>query len=312
MSIISISATLRAELDRLALLSEADYHDISAQKASELGLDLDQLDALYKSARDKRLKSMGAQSARAFFGFGSVEEVRDKLEELKAEITKDLAFVYEDAYLQAAAALERFNPGEFARLANNLKGQGLKSVDRWESTVRKDARIEADRIRERRSGGSFAGGQQGKDAGDEPFIVLPDITPAAAPVVDAPALFDSIRKFIRRFVILNKHQLVALTLWIAFTFCFEIADVSPRLALLSPKKRCGKSTVQRVLGLLCLRALAASNISPSAIFRAIDSLHPVLLLDEVDAFAGRQSKPSEKTEEIRGLFNRDIPRTPRT
>ncbi len=133
--------------------------------------------------------------------------------------------------------------------------------------------------------------------------MLTDITPAVATVVDAAALFDNIKTFIRRFVILTKHQLVAVTLWIAFTHAFEIADVSPRLALLSPKKRCGKSTMERVVGLLCQRTLMASNISPSAIFRAIDALHPVLMLDEVDAFAGRRSKQSEKAEEIRGLLN---------
>ena len=304
MSIIPISANLRVEIDKLALLSEADYHDLSAQKASELGLDINQLDALWKSGREKHLKQMGAKSARAFFEFGSIEGVRGKLDALEAEIAKDLAFVYEDSYLQAAAALEHFNPGEFARLANKLKSKGLRSVDRWESTVRKDARLEAERIKEHRSSNSFAGGHQSQGVDDDkPLIVLTDITPAVAPVVDAPALFDNIKAFIRRFVILTRHQLVAVTLWIVFTHVFEIADVSPRLALLSPKKRCGKSTMERVLGLLCPRTLPASNISPSAIFRAIDALHPVLLLDEVDAFAGRQSKPSEKAEEIRGLLN---------
>ncbi len=82
-----------------------------------------------------------------------------------------------------------------------------------------------------------------------------------------------------------------------------MAQVSPRLALLSPKKRCGKSTAERVLGLLCPRPLTASNISPAAIFRTIEIIKPTLMLDEVDSFASGGKQKSERSEEIRGILN---------
>ncbi len=307
MSILSTDE-LKVLMENLGLLSEKDYRDRSPQLASKHGVDVETLDLWWEGARKKHLKEIGAKSGSVFFGFASIDDVRKKMAELKPNVTNDLAYVYEDPYLQVASALEHYDPGEFARLVNNLKSGGLKSWERWESTVRRTARPEADRIRQQRpprrstaGGGSFAGGQQVHAA--EPLIDLPEVKPAAAPVLDAAALFDDIRRFVRRFVVLSAHQLIAVVLWIAFTHAFEVADVSTRLAMLSPKKRCGKTTLLRVLGLLSIRPLSTSNISPAAIFRTIDQLHPTLLLDEGDTFAGRATKQSERSEEIRGILN---------
>jgi putative DNA primase/helicase len=117
--------------------------------------------------------------------------------------------------------------------------------------------------------------------------------------VDGSILLDEIRAFIRRFVVVTEHALVALTLWIIFTYLLDIVEHSPRLAITSPTYRCGKSLVLDVLSRLVFRALAMSNVSPAVLYRVIELEHPTLLLDEVDTMPSK----SERGEEIRGILN---------
>jgi putative DNA primase/helicase len=120
--------------------------------------------------------------------------------------------------------------------------------------------------------------------------------------VAADVLLREVRAFIARFVIVDEHAVTALTLWIAFTHAFAEAETSPRLAIVSPAMRCGKTRLLDVLGMLCPRAVSASNLSPSAIFRAIDAEQPTLLIDEADTFA-------RDNDELRGLLNSGHTRT---
>lgn len=131
-------------------------------------------------------------------------------------------------------------------------------------------------------------------SGREP-LAPPPPEPWPEPV-EARAMLDELQEFIRRFVIVDAHALVAIALWVVFTHCFEIAETSPRLAILSPVKRCGKTRLLDLLELLCPSAVGASNLSPSAIFRTIDAERCTLLIDEADTFTG-------DNDELRGLLN---------
>src|SRR5207237_481852 len=64
----------------------------------------------------------------------------------------------------------------------------------------------------------------------------------------------------------------------------------------SPEKRCGKTTLLSVLSELANRAIAASNVSPPALFRVIEDLRPTLIIDEVDTFL-------TGNEQLRGILN---------
>ena len=141
--------------------------------------------------------------------------------------------------------------------------------------------------------------KQDQTAGASVAIDVPKIVPWLEPVEAR----DEVKNFIKRFLVLSPEQLTAVVLWVLFAHAFEVAEISPRLALLSPKKRCGKSTAERVLALLCPRPLTASNISPAAIFRTIETVKPTLMLDEVDSFASGGKQKSERSEEIRGILN---------
>jgi hypothetical protein len=66
--------------------------------------------------------------------------------------------------------------------------------------------------------------------------------------------------------------------------------------LVSPTKRCGKTSVMIVLQYLTPRSELASNITASALFRYIEEVKPTLLIDEADSFA-------KDNEELRGILN---------
>jgi len=114
--------------------------------------------------------------------------------------------------------------------------------------------------------------------------------------VNGALLLDSLAESCRRFVVLPRYADVALVLWVMFTYLTEAVSVAAILALLSPEKRCGKTTLLDWLSLLVCRAMPASNISPSALFRSVEKWQPTLLIDEADTFLG-------SNEELRGILN---------
>jgi putative DNA primase/helicase len=114
--------------------------------------------------------------------------------------------------------------------------------------------------------------------------------------VDGLVLMEEIVVTLTRFVVLPPGAAVAVALWIVFTHCLEAFDIAPILAVLSPVKRCGKTTLLMVIMLLVPRALPASNISPAAMFRAIEAGAPTLLIDETDTFLAG-------SDELRGCLN---------
>jgi len=111
-----------------------------------------------------------------------------------------------------------------------------------------------------------------------------------------PSPLDSLRSLLTRYVILPEHAAEALALWIVHTYAFELRDVTTYLGLESPVRRCGKSTLLNILSRLVNRPLVAANVSPSALYRAIEELRPTLMIDEADTFL----KPND---ELTGILN---------
>ena len=68
------------------------------------------------------------------------------------------------------------------------------------------------------------------------------------------------------------------------------------MVLVSPTKRCGKTSALIILYYLTPRSELASNISASALFRYISEISPTLLIDEADTFVRHD-------EEMRGILN---------
>jgi putative DNA primase/helicase len=126
-------------------------------------------------------------------------------------------------------------------------------------------------------------------------LELPNIEPWQEPV-DAAALLDEICKVIRQHVVLPDGSAEAMALWAVHTHVFDCFNHSPRLAITSPEKGCGKTTALDVLRELVARPLPTSNVTASAVFRTIEIASPTLLIDEADTFL-------KENEELRGILN---------
>jgi hypothetical protein len=57
-----------------------------------------------------------------------------------------------------------------------------------------------------------------------------------------------------------------MALWIAHSFVYQRFMVSPRLALASPVRRCGKTTALSLLGALSHRGERFDDLSPAVLW----------------------------------------------
>jgi putative DNA primase/helicase len=126
--------------------------------------------------------------------------------------------------------------------------------------------------------------------------VQPDPVPWPDPV-DGVVLFNELTAALGRYLALPEGALETKALWVLFTHTFEVAEVSPRLALLSPLPECGKTTALSILSRLVRRAMLTSNVTAAVVFRAIDRDRPTLLMDEADTYFEKRG------DEFRGILN---------
>ncbi len=126
-------------------------------------------------------------------------------------------------------------------------------------------------------------------------LSLPAPEPWTEPV-DGAALLEAIVETITRYVALSPAAAVAVALWCIHAHAFEAFYISPRLSITSPEKRCGKSTLLRVMQPMLPKALCAANITVAAMFRTVEACRPALLIDEADSFL-------KDNEELRGMIN---------
>ena len=126
-------------------------------------------------------------------------------------------------------------------------------------------------------------------------LILENPDPWPDPVEGAEILGE-VQETFRRFVVLGEAELTVLALWVAHTYGLESVWITPRLAITSPEKRCGKTLVLTLLRHLVAKPLMTANASPAAIFRCVESVRPTLLIDEADTFLGGK-------DELRGILN---------
>lgn len=114
--------------------------------------------------------------------------------------------------------------------------------------------------------------------------------------IDGEVLLCDICDAIQAYVVLPPHSCMVAALWILHTYLLDSFQVSPRLAINSPMRRCGKTTLLDVLGCLVFKPLSAANVSTAVVFRVVEAHRPTLLIDEGDSFL-------KKNEELRGVLN---------
>ncbi len=127
-------------------------------------------------------------------------------------------------------------------------------------------------------------------------LKLDDPDPWPDPVSGEQLLTDLATLLMAFVVFVDPTHADGLALWIVHTFAMDAWWISPLAVVNSPTLRCGKSTALQLVAHLASRALPASNISPAALFRAIERYQPTLMLDEAETLL-------KHNEELRGLVN---------
>ncbi len=114
--------------------------------------------------------------------------------------------------------------------------------------------------------------------------------------VDGANLLSQMAGVFSRFAVLPDNMGAVMALWAMLTYCYDLFRILPQIAIYSPEKRCGKSTVLEILHALVLRGLIASNISSAAVYRTIEKYKPCLFIDEADTFY-------KENAELQGICN---------
>lgn len=114
--------------------------------------------------------------------------------------------------------------------------------------------------------------------------------------VDGAELLEALSAKIRSHVVLDSHSEVAVALFSLFTHVTDAAEVAPILLINSPIQGCGKTTLLAQVSRVVARPLAASNISPAAVYRTIEDYLVTLIIDEGDSFL-------RDNEALRGILN---------
>ena len=114
--------------------------------------------------------------------------------------------------------------------------------------------------------------------------------------VDGEKLVTELTAVIRKHIVLNEQQALAVALWVLHAHALEYAEHSPRLHVSSPAPRCGKTTLLNTVAALVPKPIHTENITTSALFRIMELQQPTLLIDEADIFLN-------DNEDIRGMLN---------
>jgi hypothetical protein len=122
-------------------------------------------------------------------------------------------------------------------------------------------------------------------------------TPAPAAGATESSPVDLVRHLLQRYLALKPYEYVGIALWIVHTHVFSRFVITPRLALTSPVRGCGKTTVLAIAEALVARARKADGITAAAIYRLVDQEHPTLLVDEAD------NLDLQRNGALRAVFN---------
>lgn len=98
-------------------------------------------------------------------------------------------------------------------------------------------------------------------------------------------LLNEVANAFKRHLVITPAQSAALALWSLHTGVYKKFQHTPRLAVLSPEKRCGKSILLDLLNSFSCDAKMVHSASEAAIFRLVEARDRItLLIDEADSF----------------------------
>jgi putative DNA primase/helicase len=121
------------------------------------------------------------------------------------------------------------------------------------------------------------------DNGQGRTVKIVDPLPWHEPV-SGDRIATTLAAAIKTYVVLSDEAADAIAMWTLHSWAVNAFVMSPRLAIVSPTKGCGKTTVLRVLNYIARRPKRTGSISPAALFRVIEKFQPTILLDETEKY----------------------------
>jgi Protein of unknown function (DUF3631) len=96
-------------------------------------------------------------------------------------------------------------------------------------------------------------------------------------------VLDLVLYLLERHIAVSPAERMAIALWILHSWIFDRFAVTPRLALLSPIRGCGKTTLLVLIETLVANPWRTDDISPAAVYRQLEHQpHTCFLVDEAD------------------------------
>jgi hypothetical protein len=114
-------------------------------------------------------------------------------------------------------------------------------------------------------------------------VKIIDILPWPDPV-EGDQIATILVATLKTYAVLSDTAVDAIALWVLHTWLANEFMISPRLAVTSPTKGCGKTTILALLNKLVRRPKRAGSISPPALFRVVEQFQPTILLDETEKY----------------------------
>jgi hypothetical protein len=112
-------------------------------------------------------------------------------------------------------------------------------------------------------------------------------TPLWEEPVEARTLLPEIIAELRRYAVVDDHQMITAALWPMFAWVHEIATHSPLLVVTSGEIDSGKSTLLGLMKWLAPRAIKTVEASAASVYSLIDSYNATLIHDENDTLLER-------------------------
>jgi hypothetical protein len=138
-------------------------------------------------------------------------------------------------------------------------------------------------------------------ADTEPGGAVDSSNDAATGRADARAVPDVlpvVLRLIEQHIAVTAEERMAIALWIFHTHVFDRFSITPRLALLSPVRGCGKTTALGLIELLVPEGNRIDSITAAAIYhQLVRRPRTVLLVDEADGL------DLLRCRELRSVFN---------
>lgn len=114
-------------------------------------------------------------------------------------------------------------------------------------------------------------------------VKIVDVLPWHEPV-DGDRIATMLAAAVKIYLVVSDAAADTIALWTLHTWTVNAFTITPRLAITSPTKGCGKTTALRLLNHITRRPKRSGSISPAALFRMIEKFQPTVLLDETEKY----------------------------